>query len=221
MRDRPQALLLDFGGVLTQPMLLDLDVVDRRNDFPDGTTARLLAEAYGDGGADTTIARLERGALSIPEFEALLADELGIERPTGGMVQAIFGELRLAGRLWSAAQLLRDAGVRTALLSNSWGTSGYPMELLRASFDELVISGEVGLRKPDPAIYHLTAERLGVPLAASVFVDDHPRNLKVARALDITTVLHRGDEDEVLHRLQSLFDVDLSGAVDVEQLAAR
>ena len=77
----------------------------------------------------------------------------------------------------------RRAGVRTAMLSNSWGEDRYDRALLAELFDAWVISGEVGLRKPDPAIYELAAERLGLPPAACVFVDDLPGNLKPARAL--------------------------------------
>ena len=76
--------------------------------------------------------------------------------------------------------------------------------LLEELFDAWVISSEVGLRKPDPAIYELAAERLGLPPAACVFVDDLPGNLKPARALGMATVLHRGDAEATLAEVRAL-----------------
>jgi putative hydrolase of the HAD superfamily len=67
-----------------------------------------------------------------------------------------------------------------------------------------VISSEVGLRKPDPAIYELAAARLGLPAEACVFVDDLPGNLKPARTLGMATVLHRGDARSTLAEVRAL-----------------
>ena len=94
-------------------------------------------------------------------------------------------------------------GTPTALLSNSWGDAlAYDPRLLEELFDAWVISSEVGLRKPDPAVYELAAERLGVPPHACVFVDDLPGNLKPARALGMATVLHRGDAGATLAEIR-------------------
>lgn len=219
MSKKPRALLLDFGGVLTQPMLTDLPLVDRRNGLPEGTTKAALARAYGKGGEDSPIARLERGELALADFEREFAEELGVvSGGDGGIVTAVFGELRLQGRLWSASYLLRAEGILTGLLSNSWGTSDYPMDLIHRTFDDVVISGEVGLRKPDPAIFLLAAERLDVAPDACVFVDDHPLNLKAAAALGMQTILHRGDDTDALSEVATAFDTDLSAAEDVSTL---
>jgi putative hydrolase of the HAD superfamily len=98
---------------------------------------------------------------------------------------------------------LRRPGLRIALLSNSIGNS-YDRELLEQLFDAWVISSEVGLRKPEPAIYELAAERLGLEPADCVIVDDLPGNLKPARALGMATVLHRGDAEATLAELATL-----------------
>jgi putative hydrolase of the HAD superfamily len=73
-------------------------------------------------------------------------------------------------------------------------------------FDVHVISEQVGMAKPDPAIYELTLERLGLPGQVCVFVDDHPRNLPPAEALDITTVLAT-DEASTVAELEGLLGV--------------
>ena len=86
-----------------------------------------------------------------------------------------------------------------------WGAATtYDRELLEELFDAWVISSDVGLRKPDPAVYELAADRLGLPPAACVFVDDLPGNLKPARALGMATVLHRGDAEATLAEVRAL-----------------
>ena len=77
----------------------------------------------------------------------------------------------------------RGRGIRTGLISNSWGSQRYDRILLDELFDGIVISGEVGVRKPDPAIYVLGAAAIGLPPQECVYVDDLPGNLKPARAL--------------------------------------
>jgi epoxide hydrolase-like predicted phosphatase len=104
----------------------------------------------------------------------------------------------------------RRAGVRTALLSNSWGDERYDREVLAELFDAWVISAEVGMRKPEPAIYELAAERIGLPPEACVFVDDLPGNLKPARVIGMATIVHRGDADATLREVGDLLGVDLS-----------
>jgi epoxide hydrolase-like predicted phosphatase len=95
------------------------------------------------------------------------------------------------------------------MLSNSWGEDRYDRAQLETLFDAWVISGEVGLRKPDPAIYELAAERLGLAPSACVFVDDLPGNLKPARALGMATVVHRGDAAVTLDEVSELLGVSL------------
>ena len=65
-------------------------------------------------------------------------------------------------------------------------------------FDDIVVSAEVGMAKPTPAIFQLAADRLGLPPAACVFVDDWDRNVEAARALGMTAVLHRADKGDDL-----------------------
>ncbi|WP_225321090.1 HAD-IA family hydrolase [Streptomyces luteolifulvus] len=76
-----------------------------------------------------------------------------------------------------------------ALLSNSWGNT-YPRAGIDSLFHEVVISGEVGLRKPDPMIYRLTPERLGIAAEAAVFLDDAEPNVAGARGVGMHAWLH-------------------------------
>jgi putative hydrolase of the HAD superfamily len=79
-------------------------------------------------------------------------------------------------------------------------------------FDGIVISGEVGMRKPAPRLYELGAERIGVEPAACVYVDDLPFNLGPPRELGMATI-HHVRSTETIAELERLLDRDLSGQV--------
>jgi putative hydrolase of the HAD superfamily len=98
----------------------------------------------------------------------------------------------------------RGAGLRTALLSNSWGND-YPRDGWDEMFDAIVISGEVGMRKPEPRIYEHTLGLLGLPAGACVFVDDMPHNVAAAVEVGMVGVLHTS-YDATLLELEALFD---------------
>ncbi len=208
-----KALLLDFGGVLTPSVGRQFRDFEQDHDLPKGTIFEALADAYGGGGEDSDIARLERGELATAEFERRLAASFadhGFDVPAEGLIARLFTRMRPGGRIWRASQRLRDAGVATGLLSNSWGVDAYPTELLAEHFDDVVISAEVGIRKPDPAIFRLAAERLDVEVTACVFVDDLDLNVEAARSLGMHGIHHAGDEDVVLAALSDAFGVDLA-----------
>ena len=108
----------------------------------------------------------------------------------------------------AAVGAIRDAGIRTGLITNSWGMGIYERAPLE-SFDATVISGDVGLHKPQPEIYRLGAERIGVPAESCVFVDDLRENVAGAEAVGMTAILHR-DPDATIAELERLFGLDLS-----------
>jgi putative hydrolase of the HAD superfamily len=98
---------------------------------------------------------------------------------------------------------LRGRGLKTALLSNSWGVSGYPREDFPALFDTVVISGEVGMRKPESRIFRHTVGLLGVEPGECVFVDDIAANIVAAEALGMTGI-HHSDPAITVQRLAEL-----------------
>ena len=104
----------------------------------------------------------------------------------------------------------RAAGIRTGLVSNSWGTRRYDRALLERLFDGIVISGEVGIRKPAPEMYRLGAERAGAAPEACVYVDDLPFNLPPAAELGMATV-HHTETAATIAELERLLGVPLSG----------
>jgi putative hydrolase of the HAD superfamily len=86
---------------------------------------------------------------------------------------------------------------KTALLSNAWDDLRIALEgqwsILNA-FDEVIISAEVGLAKPDPRVFHLALERLGVKPTEAVFVDDFLHNVEGARAVGMKAIHFRNSE---------------------------
>jgi putative hydrolase of the HAD superfamily len=105
------------------------------------------------------------------------------------VLERLFAGMRPEPAMFALAEELRDARIRVALLSNSWGNT-YARERVDALFDPVVISGEVGLRKPLAPIFELTLERLGVPAERVVFVDDAEPNVLGARAVGMRALLH-------------------------------
>ena len=153
---------------------------------------------------------LETGALSEPEFEETFGRRLGLSNPDG-LIDSMFAGMKPLQAMVDAVREIRADGMLTGLISNSWSTGHYDRELLDQLFDETVISAEVGLHKPQPEIYTLTAERLEVGPAACLFVDDLRENCQGAEGVGMTAVLHRS-ADETIARLTELTGVALAQA---------
>jgi putative hydrolase of the HAD superfamily len=199
MADR-HGLIVDYGGVLTS----DVFVSFRAFCEAEGIAADTVRDRFRtDPEARELLARLETGELAVADFEPRFGEMLGVA--ADGLIARLFSEMEPDDAMIDGVREFRAGGTRTALLSNSWGeATTYARELLAELFDAWVISSEVGLRKPDPAIYELAAERLGLPVEACVFVDDLPGNLKPARAIGMATVLHRGDAESTLAEVRGL-----------------
>ena len=143
------------------------------------------------------------------EFEPRFAAMLGVN-PTG-LIDHLFAGSSLDQEMVDAVGAARRAGISTGLISNSWGTRRYDRKLLDELFDGIVISGEEGMRKPDPRMYELGADRIGVEPVACVFVDDLPFNLTPAADLGMATIHHISAE-ATIPQLERLLDVPLTRA---------
>ncbi|HVQ96802.1 MAG TPA: HAD family phosphatase [Mycobacteriales bacterium] len=211
MTGQPEALLIDYGGVLTTPPAdsfrrwLAEDRLDRAR-FRELMHGWLAADAPGNVAHD-----LETGRLTPEEFERRLIAEL--VRPDGstaeptGLLSRMFAGMEAETSMIDVVRRLHVAGVRTGLVSNSWGFS-YPTEGWADLFDAVVISGEVGARKPEPEIYLMAAAQLRVPPSACVFVDDLAANVRGAAAVGMIGVHHTGLTTTV-DELEILFDRSL------------
>jgi len=187
-----RGLLVDWGGVLTTDLFASFAAFCAAEGLdPD----RLRRAFRHDASARENLIALEEGRLQEAEFEPRLAAILGVEPE--GLVDRLFAGSHAEPVMIDAVRSARRAGVRTGLVSNSWGTRRYPRELLEDLFDGVVISGEVGIRKPAPEIYALGAESVGLEPRDCVFVDDLPFNLEPARELGMAVVHHVSPPDTI------------------------
>jgi epoxide hydrolase-like predicted phosphatase len=189
---RYRGLLVDFGGVLTSNLFDSFRAFCELEGLEPKAVGRRFRE---DPQCRELLIGLETGALPEEEFEPGFATALGVAAP--GLIDRLFAGSRPDEAMLSAVRSARAAGIRTGLLSNSWGTRRYDRALLAELFDGVVISGEVGMRKPAPEMYLLGAERIGLPPAECVFVDDLPFNLTPAGELGMATVHHRSAEQTI------------------------
>jgi len=211
-----RAVITDWGGVLTQPMTdtvrewVAADQIDW--DTYVSVVGPWLTHAYDEprylNGTVNPVHALERGECTTADFERLLAERL--ITTTGGKVIAdgLLTRMLSASRpdplMYQLIRDLRGKGVRTALLSNSWGEGGYPRQDFPGLFDAVVISGEVGMRKPEPRIFLHTAEQLNIAPAECVFIDDLEPNVRAAVLCGMTGV-HHTDPTDTIVRLTELF----------------
>jgi epoxide hydrolase-like predicted phosphatase len=199
------AVLFDFGGVLTTSVWDSFAAFCRSEGLDDDAVKNLFRT---DPEAMQELRELETGAITEQEFERRFGLRLGLEDPDH-LIDSMFSGMRPDPQMVAAVKELRAAGVLTGLLSNSWSTAHYDRQLLEELFDAAVISAEVGMHKPQPEIYRLAAERLGVKPEECIFVDDLRENCEGAEAVGMTVVRHR-DAPETIARLTELTGVSLA-----------
>lgn len=189
------AVVFDFGGVLTNPLDEVLAGWMAREAIDPESFTRVLKQWYSRRVAPgTPIHRLETGHLPVAEFSVLLAAELstvdGSVVAPDGLMDRVYAGMLIDDEMVALVRELRALGLKVALLSNSWGNS-YPRPLLDSLLDAVVISEEVGLRKPEAPIYELTLARLGLPADRVGFLDDSQPNVDGAAAVGMKAFLHR------------------------------
>ena len=187
-----RAALFDFGGVLLRQDWAEYDVFGERHGLPRGALSHAL---YGtDAWRALQVGRGDRARWA----EAAIAS---LREHCGARAEAVFREwrarpVRRHEPNIALARALRAAGTRIGLLSNA---APDLRELIVPHFgvdiewDAQVVSGLDGLAKPDPAIYRLAAERVGVPIGRCFFIDDLAENVEAARAAGMTAHQFRGD----------------------------
>lgn len=188
------AVLFDYGGVMTNPVSdsigqwLDEDGIDPAS-FSQTLKQWLSRTVHWA----TPIHRLETGQLAIDEFEALFAAQLrtidGRPLAASGIVARLFARMQPDEEMFDLVGELRATGIKAGLVSNSWGNT-YPRDRIDELFDPVLISGAIGLRKPQPAIYHHALELLDVPAGRVLFVDDAEPNIIGAQAVGVRALLH-------------------------------
>jgi len=215
-----QAVIFDYGGVLSTTPFAGIAEFERRMGYPERSLSQLL---FGKGASpqgptedipDHDWHLLETGRMSLDEFHERLVvrSEAALGRPLDLGVYAQFLRELGVGVHWMVVHRVRELraeGYRTAILTNNvkeWGRywkESIPLDL----FDLVVDSCDVGLRKPDPAIFQLTCERLGVAPEAAVFLDDTRRHVETARSVGLHAILVR-DPWAALAELDAILDTE-------------
>jgi putative hydrolase of the HAD superfamily len=198
-----RGLLVDWGGVMTTNVFESF----RAFCAAEGLAPEAIGERFRrDPASRELLVGLETGALPEHEFEQRFAEILGV--PPRDLIARMFAGGRPDEAMQDAVLRARSAGIRTGLISNSWGTSRYDRARLAQLFDGVVISGEAGMRKPTPEIYALGAQSIELAPGECVFVDDLTFNLGPARDLGMATV-HHLDSGQTIAELEQLLSVDL------------
>jgi epoxide hydrolase-like predicted phosphatase len=212
-----RGVITDWGGVLTPPILTTVRAWIQAEDIDWASYRSVMRswvfEAYRQDARRNPIHELESGECTNAEFEALLAAELrhtdGGPVAAEGLLRRMFAASVTIPAMYDTIRALRGAGFGTALLSNSWGCDEYPRADFPVLFDVVVISAEVGMRKPEEGIFRHTARALGLHPQECVFIDDTQANVDAANACGMTGVLHT-EATATATALQDLLGVPLS-----------
>lgn len=212
-----RALLVDWGGVLTNSLRETMIEWCDEEGIDHVDFLRVMRDMLGDDAAREAVVNpvhaLERGEIEVPHFEEQFAAKLrrkdGGSVPSDGLLTRMFAGFRSHPGMIDVVRRAREHGLKTGLLSNSWGLD-YPRDDWEHLFDVVVISGEVGMRKPDPDIYRYAAEQLSLSPAECVFVDDLPPNVRGAAAVGMVGVLH-DHVDTTITELETLFGLSFRG----------
>jgi putative hydrolase of the HAD superfamily len=197
-------LLVDWGGVMTSNLMASFQAFCEA----EGLDPQALAAAFRKNDeARELLFGFEEGRVDERDYERGIGQILGVASPAG-LIDRLFSGSVLEPAMVEAVHAARAAGIKTGLISNSWGTDRYPRQLLAELFDGVVLSGDVGIRKPTPRIYELGAEAIGLEPGACVFVDDLSFNLPPAEELGMATV-HHTDVARTIDELERLLGMAL------------
>lgn len=192
-----RGLIVDWGGVLTGDLSVAVDAWAEQDGIDLAAYRAVIRDWLGAEyeleARLNPIHALERGEMLVPDFDRRLAEALsartGRRYEAEGMLARMFAHFEHAPDMTALVHRAHAAGIRTGLLSNSWGND-YPRDGWEDMFDAVVISGEVGMRKPEARIFEHTVKLLDLEPQECVFVDDLPHNVTAAAALGLAGIRH-------------------------------
>jgi epoxide hydrolase-like predicted phosphatase len=200
---RVEAIVSDFGGVLTSPLLDSFVAFQNSSGISLEALGKAMAAVAVRDGANPLF-ELETGRMTEGHFLETLGDELTaqLDRPVElhGFGERYFGNLHPNEPMIEYMRELRGRGYRMAICTNNvreWEQLWRAKLPVDEIFDVVVDSAFVGCRKPEPRIYEITLERLGVPAPAALLIDDIEVNCTAARELGLEAVWFRSNEEAV------------------------
>ena len=207
---RIEAVVSDFGGVLTTPLFEAFAVVQADNGLSIEDLGKAMWRATEERG-ENPLFPLERGEMTEQEFLDVLSAALSADagRPVElhDFAPRLFAQMKPNGVMIAFLRELKEQrGLRLAMLTNNvreWESRWRSMLPVDELFELVVDSAFVGMRKPDPRIYELTLERLALPPQACAFVDDLQINCDAAAALGMHPVVFR-DTAQAIQELERL-----------------
>ena len=208
-----KAVISDFGGVLTTPLLASFMALQDEIGIEAGALGRAM-QRIAEREGEHPLFEFERGRISEADFLAAmrreLASELGHEPELHRFSEIYFDALGVNEPMIGVMRDARDRGHRMALLTNNvreWEPLWRAMVPVDEIFEIIVDSAFVGIRKPEPEIYELTVERLGDGIGPSdcLFVDDVEVNIDAARQLGMQTV-HFQSNEQAIPEIQAALD---------------
>ncbi len=201
--DRPEAVVFDLGGVFTASPRQIFRAVMAEAGHQLDDARRMPWDDYV-GSTDHPMHRVERGELPVAD----MLDEMTSPFDPLVMMRRVMAPETFRPEMVAVAEELRDAGVRLAMVTNNvreMREHWFALHDWASLFEVIIDSSEVGLRKPEPAIFRLVLDRLGVDdPAATVMVDDFPENLEAAAALGMRTVHVDDDPTDAIAALRAL-----------------
>lgn len=197
-----RAVIFDLGGVILDSPLEEIARYEAELGLPSGG----INAAIGETGPTGAWAQHEQGKLDTQDFLSVFDLECraaGLDLDAAELLGRIDGAARVRPEMVQAVDDLRERGYLVAALTNNWPGPGHAG--LADHFDVFVESVVVGYNKPDPRIYQITLDRLGVEASEAVFLDDIGRNCKAAAAMGMTAIKFI-ERDEALRQLESVLE---------------
>jgi putative hydrolase of the HAD superfamily len=209
-RPEVQGIICDFGGVLTSPLSHSFTAYENLSGISLQALGTAMAALLAESGLNPLF-ELETGRMTEAEFlrqlgEQLSAD-LGREVALHGFGELYMGNLHPNEELIDCMRRLRERGYKLAICTNNvreWEPLWRAKLPVDEIFDVVVDSAFVGSRKPEPLIYEITLERLGLPADAALFIDDMELNCDAARQLGMGAVWFRTNDQALAEIEQAL-----------------
>jgi putative hydrolase of the HAD superfamily len=201
---RIEAIVSDFGGVLTTPLVQSFMAFQDRTGISGEDLGKGMQAATEANGGSNPLFEMERGEISeavfLERLTAGLEPLLGHRPEMHSFKEIYFEALEPNPPMIELMRELKGAGYRMAMLTNNvreWEPWWRPMLPVDEIFETVVDSGFVGCRKPESRIYALTLERLSLPAESCLFVDDVPVNCEGAEKAGMSAVHFQDNEQAI------------------------